>query len=53
MNNEQKQTIWKTIGMLWALASMKDNPFAEIAADFAEDLYMAFRETGGEGNEIH
>lgn len=51
MNNAQKQTVWKVIGMLWTLASMKDNPFAEIAADFAEDLFIAFRETGVKENE--
>ena len=42
MTNEQKELLWKTIGMLWSLASMRDNPFAEIAADFAEDLCNTF-----------
>lgn len=42
MTNKQKELIFKTIGMLWTLASMKDNPFAEIAADFAEDLCITF-----------
>lgn len=42
MTDEQRELIWKTVGMLWALASMKNNPFATIAADFAEDLFVTF-----------
>ena len=44
MTDEQKKLIFKTIGMLWALASMKNNPFAEIAADFAEGLCVMMYE---------
>lgn len=51
MTNEQKEMLWKTIGMLWTLASMKDNPFAEIAADFAEDLCITFSESEVDDND--
>lgn len=47
MTNEQKELIWKTIGMLWTIASIQGETFAEIAADFAEDLSIAF-DAGGD-----
>lgn len=50
MTNEQRELLWKTIGMLWTLSSMKDNPFAEIAADFAEDLCITFSTESEDNN---